>query len=210
MSATGAALRSEVVAEPRSPQAAQVERRRLPVLEKAPSGVEGFDAIAHGGLPRGRTTLVCGGAGCGKTLFGVQLLARGIIDYGKPGVLMAFEETEGDLAVNAASLGYDLHGLVSNGTLAMDHGRIERGEIEESGEYDLQGLFIRLDLAIESVGAKRVVIDTLESLFAGLADDAVLRSELRRLFEWLKVRGVTSVVTAEQGRGSLTRHGLEE
>lgn len=182
----------------------------LPVIEKAPSGLAGFDEVTFGGLPRGRTSLVCGSAGCGKTLFGMQFLVRGIVDYDEPGVFVAFEETEADLAQNVASLGFDLDGLIASGKLAMDHIRVERNEIEENGEYNLDGLFLRLELAILSVGAKRVVIDTLETLFGGLDNYAILRSELRRLFQWLKDQGVTAIITAERGDGALTRHGLEE
>lgn len=182
----------------------------LPVLGKVASGIPGFDEVTQGGLPLGRTSLVCGGAGAGKTLFGMQFLVHGIVDHDEPGVFIAFEETEDDLAENVASLGFDLQGLVDGGKLWMDHIRVERGEIEENGEYDLEGLFLRLNLAIQSVGAKRVVIDTLETLFAGLSDHGVLRSELRRLFRWLKDQGVSAIITAERGDGALTRHGLEE
>lgn len=184
--------------------------RGLPLVEKAPSGIPGFDEVTCGGLPRGRTSLVCGAAGCGKTLFGMQFLINGIAEHDEPGVFIAFEETEADLAQNVASLGFDLERLVDAGKLSMDHIRVERSEIEENGEYNLDGLFVRLNLAIQSVGAKRVVIDTLETLFGGLDDYAILRSELRRLFRWLKDQGVTAVVTAERGDGTLTRHGLEE
>lgn len=182
----------------------------LPVVEKCPTGINGFDDVTFGGLPRGRTSLVCGGAGCGKTLLGMQFLVRGIIDYDEPGVFIAFEETADDLAQNVSSLGFDLNELVDQGKLAVDHIRVERSEIEESGEYNLDGLFMRLELAIQSVGARRVVIDTLETLFGGLDNYAVLRSELRRLFRWLKDQNVTAIVTAERGEGALTRHGLEE
>lgn len=194
-------------------QPEQGSRRRaqpLPVLKKAPSGIPGFDEITEGGLPFDRTSLVCGSAGAGKTLFGMQFLVRGIVDYDEPGVFIAFEETEEDLTENVASLGFDLTELVDSGKLALDHIRVERSEIEESGEYNLEGLFLRVGLAIQSVGAKRVVIDTLETLFGGLNDYAVLRSELRRLFRWLKEQGVSAVITAERGDGTLTRHGLEE
>lgn len=182
----------------------------MPVFRKAPSGIPGFDEITQGGLPFGRTSLVCGGPGAGKTLFGMQFLVRGILDYGEPGVFIAFEETEEDLRENVSSLGFNLQELMDSGQLAMDHIRVERSEIEESGDYNLDGLFLRLELAIDTVGAKRVVIDTLETLFSGLGDYGILRAELRRLFRWLKDRGVSAVVTAERGEGTLTRHGLEE
>lgn len=179
-------------------------------LAKAPTGVAGLDELTGGGLPKGRPTLICGGAGCGKTLFGVTFLVRGAMDYGEPGVFMSFEERAEDLAQNVASLGFDLDRLVAEKKLAIDHVHIERSEIEETGEYDLEGLFIRLGHAIDTVGAKRVVLDTIETLFGGLSNAALLRSELKRLFDWLKARGVTAIVTGERGDGQLTRHGLEE
>jgi circadian clock protein KaiC len=179
-------------------------------LAKARSGVQGLDEVTAGGLPRGRATLVCGGPGCGKTLFGMEFLIRGAVEYGEPGVFMAFEETAEELAVNVASLGYDLARLEAEGAVSVDYVRVERSEIEETGEYDLEGLFVRLQYAIETVGAKRVVLDTIESLFSGLPNPAVLRAEIRRLFRWLKDRGMTVVVTGEKGEGLLTRQGLEE
>jgi circadian clock protein KaiC len=179
-------------------------------LPKSPSGIPGFDEITGGGLPRGRPTLICGGPGSGKTLFGVSFLVQGATRFGEPGVFMSFEENADELAQNVASLGFDLPKLIDAGKIAIDEVRIERSEIEETGEYDLEGLFVRLGYAIDSVGAKRVVLDTIESLFGGFSDVTVLRSELRRLFRWLKDKGVTAVVTAERGDGSLTRQGLEE
>lgn len=179
-------------------------------LAKAPSGILGLDEITFGGLPRGRPTLVCGSAGCGKTLFGVEFLVRGATQFDEPGVFMVFEETAEELASNVRSLGFDLDKLVAEQKLALDHVHLEPSEIEETGHYDLEGLFVRLGYAIDSIGAKRVVLDTLEVLFGGLKDDGVLRSEIRRLFRWLKEKGVTAIVTAERGAGSLTRHGLEE
>jgi circadian clock protein KaiC len=179
-------------------------------LPKAPSGIQGLDEITGGGLPRGRPTLVCGGPGCGKTLFAMEFLVRGAVEYGEPGVFMAFEETEEELAANVVSLGFDLEKLEARKKLAIDFVRVERSEIEETGEYDLEGLFVRLQHAIETVGAKRVVLDTIESLFAGLPNPLVLRSELRRLFRWLKDHGMTVVLTGEKGEGTLTRQGLEE
>jgi circadian clock protein KaiC len=180
------------------------------VLEKCPTGIKGLDEITKGGIPRGRPTLICGSAGSGKTLFAMEFLMRGARDYGEPGVFMTFEETPEDLAKNFTSLGFDLHGMIARGHIAMDHVKIERNEIEETGEYDLEGLFIRLGNAIDSVGAKRVVLDTIEALFAGLSNTAILRAELRRLFHWLKDRGVTAIVTGESGDKLLTRYGLEE
>jgi circadian clock protein KaiC len=179
-------------------------------LPKTPSGIEGLDEITGGGLPRGRPTLVCGGAGCGKTLFAMEFLVRGATEYGEPGVFMTFEETAEELSANVASLGFDLKKLEAQKKLAIDFVRVERSEIEETGEYDLEGLFVRLKYAIETVGAKRVVLDTVESLFAGLPNPLVLRAELRRLFRWLKERGMTVVITGEKGDGTLTRQGLEE
>ena len=179
-------------------------------LPKCPTGIQGLDEITGGGLPRGRPTLVCGGAGCGKTLLAAEFLVRGAVQFGEPGVLMAFEETETELTANVASLGFDLGGLVRRKKIMVDYVHIERSEVQASGEYDLEGLFVRLGHAIDAIGAKRVVLDTLEVLFACLPNEAILRSELRRLFRWLKDKGVTAVITAERGRESLTRHGLEE
>jgi circadian clock protein KaiC len=179
-------------------------------LPKCLTGIQGLDEITGGGLPRGRPTLVCGGAGCGKTLLAVEFLVRGAVQFGEPGVFMAFEETEKELTANVASLGFDLAGLVRRKKIVLDYVHIERSEAQESGEYDLEGLFVRLNHAIDSIGAKRVVLDTLEVLFSSLPNEAILRSELRRLFRWLKDKGVTAVITAERGRESLTRHGLEE
>ncbi|RFP65816.1 circadian clock protein KaiC [Hymenobacter lapidiphilus] len=179
-------------------------------LPKALTGIEGLDEITEGGLPLGRPTLVCGSAGCGKTLLGIEFLVRGILDYDEPGVLMAFEETAAELSANVTSLGFDLPQLVADKKLRLDHVHIDRAEIDETGEYDLEGLFIRLGYAIDTIGAKRVVLDTIESLFSGFSNEAVLRSEIRRLFRWLKDKGVTTVITAERGEGTLTRQGLEE
>jgi circadian clock protein KaiC len=179
-------------------------------LHKVPSGIAGLDEITGGGLPRGRPTLVCGSAGCGKTLFAMEFLVRGVIEHGEPGVFMSFEESEEELATNVASLGFDVRQLVEKRQLAIDHVRVERNEIEETGAFDLEGLFVRLRLAIESVGAKRVALDTIESLFSALPNPAILRSELRRLFRWLKDQGMTTIITGEQGVGSFTRQGLEE
>jgi circadian clock protein KaiC len=179
-------------------------------LSKSPTGIQGFDEISGGGLPTGRPTLVCGGAGCGKTLFGMEFLVRGATQFNEPGVFMSFEETNEELTKNVASLGFDLEYLTKNKKIALDHVHIERSEIEETGEYDLEGLFIRLNYAIDSIGAKRVVLDTIESLFAGLPNQLILRAELRRLFRWLKDKGVTSIITGERGEETLTRQGLEE
>jgi circadian clock protein KaiC len=179
-------------------------------LPKAPTGVTGLDEVTGGGLPQGRPTLVCGSAGCGKTILAMEFLVRGAKQFGEPGVFMAFEETGGELEQNVASLGWDLPQLAEKKQLTLDHVHIERAEILETGEYDLEGLFVRLGYAIDSIQAKRVVLDTIEALFAGLANQMVLRSELRRLFRWLKDKGVTAIITAERGDGTLTRHGLEE
>ncbi len=183
---------------------------KLRSLPKVASGIDGFDEITGGGLPRGRITLICGAAGCGKTLFSVQFLVNGAIEHGEPGVCMLFEETSEELARNVASLGYDLDDLQARKLLAIDHVLIDRSEIEETGEYDLSGLFVRIASAIDSVKAKRVVLDTIEALFAGLSNQGILRSELRRLFAWLKNRGITAVITGERGERTLTRYGLEE
>ena len=179
-------------------------------LAKAPTGISGLDEITLGGLPRGRPTLVCGAAGCGKTLLAMEFLLRGAEQFGETGVFMAFEETEQDLTQNVRSLGFDLEKLIAENKIAVDHVHIEAAEIAETGEYDLEGLFLRLGMAIDSVGAKRVVLDTLETLFGGFTNQALLRSELRRLFRWLKDKGVTAIITGERGEGSLTRQGLEE
>ncbi len=179
-------------------------------LDKCPSGIRGLDDITGGGLPRGRPTLVCGGPGCGKTLLATEFLVRGALGRKEPGVFLAFEETREELTQNVRSLGFDLDDLVARKKLVVDHISVERGEIEENGEYDLGGLFIRLGYAIDSIGARRVVLDTIENLFGGLSNQAILRAELRRLFRWLKEKGVTAVITAERGDGTLTRQGLEE
>jgi circadian clock protein KaiC len=179
-------------------------------LPKVRTGISGFDEITLGGLPGGRPTLVCGGPGCGKTLFAMTFLVNGAAQYDEPGVFMSFEEASEDLVLNVASLGYDVQKLIDEQRIAMDYVRVEKSEIEESGDYDLDGLFVRLDYAIKKVGAKRVVLDTLEVLFAGLGNTDILRAELRRLFAWLKDRGVSAIITAERGEGSLTRYGLEE
>ncbi|HBG24546.1 MAG: KaiC 1 [Bacteroidetes bacterium GWF2_41_61] len=182
----------------------------LKKLPKTPTGIQGFDEITGGGLPKGRPILVCGGAGCGKTLFAIEFLVRGATEFNEPGVFMSFEETNEELTVNVASLGFDLEDLIRRKKLILDHVHIERSEIEETGEYDLEALFIRLGYAIDSIGAKRVVLDTIESLFAGLPNQLILRAELRRLFRWLKDKGVTAIITGEKGDEKLTRQGLEE
>jgi circadian clock protein KaiC len=179
-------------------------------LPKVATGIAGLDEITGGGLPKGRPTLVCGSAGCGKTLLSMEFLVRGAMEFGEPGVFIAFEETAEELAQNVRSLGFDLDEMVAKKTIAIDYIRIERSEITETGEFSLDGLFIRLALAIDTVGAKRVVLDTIETLFGGFTNQALLRSELRRLFRWLKDKKVTAVITGERGEGSLTRQGLEE
>lgn len=180
------------------------------VFPKTPTGVEGLDEITEGGFPKGRPTLICGGPGCGKTLLSMQFLIKGITDYNEPGVFMSFEEPSKDISLNVKSLGFDLEKLKAEKKLVVDYVRVERAEIDEAGEYDLEGLFIRLGHAIDTIKAKRVVLDTLETLFAGLDNQGILRAELRRLFSWLKEKGVTAVITGEQGDGTLTRQGLEE
>ena len=179
-------------------------------LPKALTGIHGLDEITGGGLPRGRPSLVCGGAGCGKTLLSMEFLVRGAVEQDEPGVFMAFEETPEELAANVRSLGFDVDKLVEQKKLFVDHVVLDTGQIEENGEYDLTGLFIRLGYAIDAVGAKRVVLDTLETLFGGFQNQAILRAELQRLFRWLKDKGVTAIITAERGDGTLTRQGLEE
>ncbi len=179
-------------------------------LVKSPTSIQGLDEITGGGLPKGRPTLICGGAGCGKTLFAMEFIVRGATLYNEPGVFISFEETEKELTANVASLGFDLNDLVKRKKIWLEHVRVERGEIEKSGEYDLKGLFIRIHHAIESIKAKRVVLDTIESLFSALPNSTIVRTELRRLFGWLKKKGVTTVITGERGNESLTRQGLEE
>src|SRR6185369_7140782 len=186
------------------------ERSPVRDLPKALTGIHGLDEVTRGGLPKGRPTLVCGGPGSGKTLLALTFLVNGAVRFDEPGVLMTFEEDADEIASDVASLGFDLPALIAARKLAVDYVRVERSEIEETGEYDLEGLFVRLDYAIRTTGAKRVVLDTIESLFSGLKNDTVLRSELRRLFRWLKDRGVTALITGERGGGALTRHGLEE
>jgi circadian clock protein KaiC len=182
----------------------------LQQLEKSPTGIQGLDEIVYGGLPKGRTTLVCGGPGCGKTLLAMEFLIHGIQKYDEPGVFIAFEETPEELAQNVASLGFDLARLLQENKLFVDYVYLERSEIEETGLYDLDGLFLRLADAVQTVGAKRLVLDTIETLFAGLANEGIIRAELRRLFRWIKENQLTAVVTGERGEGSLTRYGLEE
>jgi circadian clock protein KaiC len=193
----------------RRPPARSRTISRPSALAKVATGIDGFDEITGGGLPQGRPTLVCGGPGCGKTLFALQFLVHGAA-HGESGVFVTFEETEEDLLKNAASLGYDVPGLIERKRLALEYIRVERSEIEETGEYDLEGLFIRLDHALRTVRARRIALDTIESLFAGLSNAGVLRAELRRLFAWLKERGITAVITGERGTDTLTRQGLEE
>jgi len=196
--------------KPKPASKAKSTPKARPQLPKSPTGIQGLDEITGGGLPKGRPTLVCGGAGCGKTLLAMEFLVRGATEFNEPGVFMAFEENANDLTQNVASLGFDLEDLVARKKMVLDFVYIERSEIEESGEYDLEGLFIRLGSAIASIGAKRVVLDTVESLFAGLPNPLILRAELRRLFRWLKDKGVTAIITGERGEGTLTRQGLEE
>jgi circadian clock protein KaiC len=182
----------------------------LEALQKCPTGIKGLDEITGGGLPVGRPTLVCGTAGCGKTILGMEFVVRGAMQFDEPGVFMSFEESGKELIKNMASLGFDLQDLMDRGKLLIDYVYIERSEIQETGEYDLEGLFIRLGCAIDNIGAKRVVLDTVEALFGGLPNEGILRAELRRLFRWLKDRGITAVITGERGENTLTRHGLEE
>jgi len=185
-------------------------KRSLTTLAKTPTGISGLDEVTMGGLPKGRPSLICGGPGCGKTLFSLEFIVRGAQEFGEPGVFIAFEEKADELATNVASLGFDLEKLQQEKKLKIDYIHIDKSEIEETGEYDLEGLFIRLGHAIDTIGAKRVVLDTIENLFAGLSNQAILRAELRRLFQFLKDKNVTAIITGERGESSLTRQGLEE
>src|SRR5512134_333342 len=189
---------------------AKRNHQHVKLLPKSPTGIPGLDEITGGGLPKGRPTLIAGAAGCGKTLFAMEFLVNGAIYYNEPGVFVAFEENAEELAQNVASLGFDLKKLSRQKKLIVDHVRVERSEIEETGDYDLEGLFIRIGHAIDSIGAKRVVLDTIEVLFSALSNQGILRAELQRLFRWLKDKGVTAVITAERGDGTMTRFGLEE
>jgi circadian clock protein KaiC len=182
----------------------------FPRLPKAPTGITGFDEITQGGVPRGRPTLVCGSAGAGKSLFAVEFLVRGATQYGEPAVLMTFEETVDDIKKNVASLGFDVTDLTAKKKVLIDHVQVNRNDIDENGEYDLEGLFIRLGHAIDIIRARRVVLDTIETLFSGFANQGILRSEVRRLFGWLKERGMTAIIIGERGEDQLTRQGLEE
>jgi circadian clock protein KaiC len=193
-----------------SPAAVTIRQNAAATLAKCPTGIAGLDDLTFGGLPAGRPTLLCGAAGCGKTLFGMTFLVKGATLFGEHGVFMSFEERTSDLMQNFASLGYEIENLIAEKKLAIDHVRIERAEIEQSGDYDLEGLFVRLGYAIDSIGAKRVVLDTIEALFSGFNDTVILRAELRRLFAWLKDKGVTAIITGERGDGQLTRYGIEE
>jgi len=188
----------------------KISDAKLTPLRKAPSGIQGLDDITHGGLPRGRTTIVCGGPGCGKTMLGIEFLVRGALEFNEPGVIMAFEETPQDMARNVASLGFDIQDLADKKKLFLDYVYVEPSQIQETGEYDLEGLFIRLQNAVNTVGAKRIMLDTVEALFGGFSNPGVLRAEFRRLFRWLKDHRLTTIVTAERGEGTLTRQGLEE
>lgn len=188
----------------------QPQNKSLSAISKTPTGISGLDEITLGGLPKGRPTLICGEAGSGKTLFSIEFIVKGALDYNEPGVFMAFEEKADELKTNVASLGFDLDGLERDKKIRIDYVHIDRAEIEETGEYDLEGLFIRLGYAIDSIGAKRVVLDTIENLFSGLSNVSVLRAEIRRLFQFLKSKGVTAIITGERGEKSLTRQGLEE
>ncbi|HSJ87274.1 MAG TPA: circadian clock protein KaiC [Anaerolineales bacterium] len=185
-------------------------KQQVKLLPKSPTGIPGMDEITGGGLPKGRPTLVAGSAGCGKTLFAIEFLVNGAMEYDEPGVFIAFEENAEELAQNVASLGFDLKKLIKQKKLIIDSVRVESTEFQEAGEYDLEGLFIRLGHAIDSIGARRVVLDTVEVLFSALPNQAILRAELQRLFRWLKDKGVSAVITAERGEGTVTRFGLEE
>lgn len=201
---------SKVITKPKTtlkPKFVQATRTQLP---KVLTGIEGLDTITNGGIPKGRPTLVCGNTGCGKTLLSMEFLVRGAAQFNEPGVFMAFEESTKDLMANVASLGFDLQGLIKSKKIAIDYVYIDKDEIAEAGEYNLDALFIRLGAAIDAIGAKRVVLDTIESLFSSLPNPAILRAEIRRLFRWLKDKGVTAIITGESGVDTISRQGLEE
>ena len=179
-------------------------------LIKSPTGIQGLDEVTGGGIPKGRPTLIAGDAGCGKTVFAMEFLVNGARNFNEPGVFVSFEEPVEDLVKNFASLGYDLNGLSDSKKMIIDYIHIERSEIEVTGEYDLEGLFVRLGHMVDSIGAKRIALDTIESLFGALPNEGILRAELRRLFRWLKSKGLTAIITGEKGAGMITRHGLEE
>src|SRR5690349_4035685 len=179
-------------------------------LPKAPTGIKGLDEITEGGFPRGRPTLICGGPGCGKTLFAIEFLVKGATQFNEPGIFISFEESAPELIQNVKSLGFDAATLIKQKMLHIDHVVVNRDEIEETGDYDLEGLFVRINYAVEKIGAKRIVLDTIESLFSSLQNEAALRAEIRRLFLWLKEKGLTAVITGERGDKSYTRQGLEE
>jgi len=179
-------------------------------LKKCKTGIQGLDEITEGGLPQGRTTLVCGSAGCGKTLLSLEFLVQGAVQYGEPGIFISFEESVDELVQNVASLGWDLNRLMAERKLAIDCFYLDPAELAEAGDYDLEGMFLRLGLMIDRIGAKRIVLDTIEVLFSGFANTNIVRAELRRLFRWLKDRGMTAIVTGERGEGTLTRQGIEE
>ncbi|MFI5452896.1 circadian clock protein KaiC [Pedobacter sp. UC225_61] len=195
---------------PKEKAALKSKKTNLLAIAKTPTGISGLDEITLGGFPKGRPTLICGGAGCGKTLFSLEFIVRGAEEFNEPGVFIAFEEKAEELAANVASLGFDLTQLQKDKKLRIDYIHIDKSEIEETGEYDLEGLFIRLGHAIDSIGAKRVVLDTIENLFSGLTNEGIIRAELRRLFQFLKDKGVTAIITGERGEKTLTRQGLEE
>ncbi len=178
-------------------------------VEKIETGITGLDEITGGGLPKGRPSLICGSAGSGKTMFAMKFLAYGA-ENGEPGIYVSFEETAEELITNFASLNMDLNKLQEQEMLGFEYIYIERSEIEETGEYDLEGLFIRLAYAVKQIGAKRIVLDTIEALFSGFGNEFILRAELRRLFKWIKDSGLTAVITGERGEKTLTRYGLEE
>lgn len=196
--------------DPAEDPALPLEATTRSSLPKAATGISGFDDVTLGGLPAGRPSLVCGAAGCGKTLFAMSFLVNGAAHMNEPGLFVSFEERPADIEANVRSLGFDVPALIESGRLAIDYVHVERSEIEEAGEYDLEGLFVRLGFAVDAIGARRLVIDTIETLFSGFSNHAILRAELRRLFTWIRARGLTAIITGERGDGQLTRHGLEE
>ena len=178
-------------------------------LPKSLTGIQGLDDITYGGIPQNRPTLLVGSIGTGKTIFAMEYIINGITMFNEPGVFMTFEEQTDELQINVTSMGYNLSKLIADNKIYLEHLHIDHREIQATGKYDIEGLFIRIEMAIEKVKAKRIVLDALDTLFIGL-DSQILRSEIKRLFFWLKEKKVTAIITSEVGDIFLTRLGFEE